>query len=282
MWCSRQSRIVACLAAFAAGPLSANPLVVGMGFEGDDAESRAYSLFVDVGLTDDTWLSASVARTDTDRQLFDISASYADVALDHHFKPFGVRVQGAYWGDEDLLESNDVGASIYLRGSKGSISLDYLRRDFTLTVGRELLPEPIEVDFDATGLGLSASMPVNELYRVYINGMDFDYSRNIRIQPNVDVATLRFFSLSRLSIVNSLVDFRASAGIERSFGLRSLDFRFSRWRTEVDRGDINSYSMGFLTPVANAADMEFRLAYDDSENFGGAVVFSVFMYLFDD
>jgi hypothetical protein len=266
----------------AAGPVAANPLVVGLGFEGDDAGSRAYSMFVDIGLTDDTWLTGSVARTDTDRQFFDIKTKLANVAIDHHFKPFGVRMQAAYWGDKNLLESTDFGSSLYVRGERGSLSVDYLRRDFKLTVDNPLLADPITVDFDATGLGLAGSLRVSNDVRLYASGMDYRYSRNIRLQPDVDVATLRLFSVSRLSIVNSLLDYRASIGVERSFGLRSLDFRYVRWRTEVDRGDISSYGVGFLTPTGGAADMEFRLAYDDSENFGGAFVLSVFLYLFDE
>ena len=72
------------------------------------------------------------------------------------------------------------------------------------------------------------------------------------------------------------------AGIDLAFGSRHVDFRFARWRTEVDQGDIDSYGVGFLTPAGPAADIEFRLAYDDSETFGGATVFSVFLYLFDE
>lgn len=260
----------------------ANPLVVGLGVEADNADNRAYSLFADIGLTDDTWLSGSVSRTDSEREFFDLATTYADLGLDHHFKPLGVRVHAAYWGDDDLLESQNLGASIYFRNDKGSVSLDYLRRDFDLTIDSALLQNRITASFEADGFGLSASLSFNDNLRLYANGMDFSYSRNLRLQPNVDSARLRFFSLSRLSIANSLVDYRASVGIERQFGSRSLDFRFARWRTQLDRGDINSYGLGFLTPVSGSADMEFRLAYDDSENFGGATVFSVFLYLFAD
>lgn len=279
--CRRVWRIViAAVVAVVLNPAAANPLIVGIGLEGDNADSRAYSLFADLGLSDDTWLSASVARTDADRELFDLSTLYADIGIDHHFKPVGIRLGGAYWGDDDLLESKDLRASVYLRGEKGSLSFEYERRNFDLTVAGQAFPDSVSVSFGANGVGLSASMPLNERFRVYAGGMDYDYSRTIGFQPNVN--TLRLFGRSRLSMVNSLVDFRASAGLEVSFGLRRLDFRFARWRTEVDRGDIDSYGIGFLMPAGDAADIEFRLAYDDSENFGGATVFSFFLYLFDD
>ncbi len=281
MSCSSRSWFFATTVAavFAAlDPAAANPLIVGLGAEVDDADNRAYSLFADVGLLDETWLSASLARTESDRGSFDLSTLYADIGIDHHFKPLGVRLGAAYWGDDDLLDSRDLRGSLYLRGEAGSVSVDYQRRNFDLTIGDGNRRERATVDFSADGIGVSASMPLNERFRIYASGMDYDYSRNIRIQPNVD--TLRFFGRSRLSLVNSLVDFRASAGLEIAFGLRRLDFRFARWRTEVDRGDIDSYGIGFLTPAGDAADIELRLAYDDSENFGGATVFSFFLYLF--
>ena len=225
----------------------------------------------------DLW--GAVARTDTEREAFDLSTHYADVGIDHHFKPLGIRIGAGYWGDDDLLESRDLRGSVYLRGERGSVALELETRDFDLTVER-LQADPVTVGFRADGIGLSASYPVNERVRLFAAAMDYDYSRNIRIQPNVD--TLRFFGLSRLSMVNSLVDYRASAGIDLAFGSRHVDFRFARWRTEVDQGDIDSYGVGFLTPAGPAADIEFRLAYDDSETFGGATVFSVFLYLFDE
>ncbi len=262
------------------GQSAANPIIIGLGAEGDTADSRAFTVFTDIGLTDDTWISGSVGRTDTDRDLFDLTTLYADVGIDHHFDPVGIRLTGAYWGDEDLLESKDVRGAIYLRGERGSVSAEFERRNFDLTVDLPLLDAPLTVDFSADGIGLSGTFELDDRVSLYAGGMDYDYSRDIRIQPNVD--TLRFFSLSRLSMVNSLVDFRASVGLDVEIGQSRLDFRIARWRTEVDQGEIDSYAVGFLTPAGNATDVEFRLAYDDSENFGGATVFSVFIYLFDE
>ena len=258
----------------------ANPMLIGLGVEGDNADSRSYSAFADLGITENTWLSGAVATTNTDRSPLNADTKFLELGIDHFFEPIGVRLSGSYWGDADLLESNDIRAAVYVRGERGSLSLDFQRRNFDLTIGALLLDQPRTVSFDATGWGFSASLPVGERVRLYANGMDYDYSRNLRIQPNVD--RLRLFALSRLSIVNSLVDARASAGLEVSFGNRSVDFRVARWRTEVDQGDIDSIGIGFLTPVSDSADIEVRAAYDDSENFGGATVLSFFLYLYSE
>ena len=272
-------RPAAALMAASAG-VFANPIVVGLGFETDDADSRSYTAFADVGLGDKTWLSGAVATTQTERQFFDVNNKLVDIALDHHFDPFGIRIGVGYWGDEDLLESNDLRGAVYLRGDRGSVSLDYQRRDFELTLPALLTDEPRTFGLEADGVGLSGSLSLSERVRIYASGMDFDYSRDIRLQPNVD--RLRLFSLSRLSIINSLVDFKANAGIELSFGDRSLDLRVARWRTEVEQAEVDSIGLGFLTPIGSVADIELRIAFDDSESFGSATVFSFFLYLYDE
>ena len=86
------------------------------------------------------------------------------------------------------------------------------------------------------------------------------------------------FSISRLSLMNSLIDYRASGGVEWRFGLSSVDLRIETWQTAVDQGRVNSIGLGMLTPVSGATDMEFRFAYDESENFGSTISFSFFMY----
>ena len=42
--------------------------------------------------------------------------------------------------------------------------------------------------------------------------MDYRYSRDINLQESIDI--LSFFSTSRLSLMNSLLDYRASGGME--------------------------------------------------------------------
>ena len=81
-------------------------------------------------------------------------------------------------------------------------------------------------------------------------------------------------------MINSLIDDRYNAGLEFNFGLRSIDLDVGRWRTAVDGSTIDSYSIGFLTPVSDRTDAEFRLSYDESEVFGRTTAFSVYLYYF--
>jgi hypothetical protein len=111
-----------------------------------------------------------------------------------------------------------------------------------------------------------------------LSGMFYEYSRDIRIQPDIDA--LRFLSASRLSLINSLLDYRLNAGVEYRFGLRSVNFSVGRWKTAVDQGKVDSFGVGFLTPMSNRTDIEFRLSFDDSENFGNTTALTVYLYYF--
>jgi hypothetical protein len=65
----------------------------------------------------------------------------------------------------------------------------------------------------------------------HLGGMLYDYSRNLRLQPDIDV--LVFVAASRLSMVNSLIDDQINAGLEYKFGLRSIDVTAGRWQTRL-------------------------------------------------
>ena len=258
----------------------ADGVVIGMGAEGDTVDGRAYSFFADVSLTDSTWISGAVALNETTNDVFELQTKFADISVDHFFDPFGIRLGGSYWGDEGFLESKDVHASFYLRGEKGSLSADFERRNFALTIRLDSLPEARSIDFSAKGYGLTGRLKTGNRTSVYLGGMTYDYSRRIGLQPETD--RLRFLAVSRISLMNSLIDYRVSGGIEIEFGERRLDFRYAHWKTAVFRGQVDSFGVGWLMPVGNAADIEFRLALDDSDEFGQATVFSVFLYLYDE
>lgn len=254
-----------------------NGYVLGFGAEGDTSDGRAASAFADIELSEKTWLSITGSTAQVDGVISDSSTAFADAGIDYWFEPVGIRLGISYWGDADILDSNDIRTSLYLRGEPGSISLDYERRNFEFDLQSDLL-RGITVKFDADGIGLSTRLDAGESVSLSLGGMSYDYSRNLRVQPDIDV--LRFLSISRLSMINSLIDYRVNAGIEFRMGLRSIDVTAGRWQTAMDGGTVESFSVGFLTPVSDRTDMEFRLSFDDSEFFGSTTAFSFYLYYF--
>ncbi len=251
--------------------------VVGLGAELDSEDGRALSAALDIAAGSNTWLSVAVAHH-SDGLAGGSESRYADIEVDHMFSPVGIRVGAAYWDNAEVLDSIDLTASIYLRQDAWRLSVDLERRDFDFTLQSPLLPEARTIEFTADGIGLAGRLRTGKRVSFFAGGMWYDYSRDVRLQQYID--SLRFLSRSRLTLMNSVLDERWHAGMEIEFGLKAIDVGFSRWRTAVDQGQVDSISLGFLTPLGKASDIEFRLAFDDSANYGNSTVFSVFGYFF--
>ena len=258
---------------------AAGEYVIAAGAEGDSADGLAGSLFGDVALGDRTWLSGGVARTRVDLGFRDtLRTWYADIGIDHNFDPVGIRVGAAYWGDNDLLDSLDGRLSGYVRGDWGLVGLDYEYRDFEL----ELPPRDIfarrEARFHAHGIGMSSRFNISETASVHLRGISYDYSIDLRLDTNRDIVS--FLSVSRLSLINSLVDYRVSAGLGLSMGLRHLQLDIAQWKGAVAGSITNSYSIRYTTPIGQRSDIEFGLGYDDSEAYGDVTFFSVYLFFY--
>ena len=61
-------------------------------------------------------------------------------------------------------------------------------------------------------------------------------------------------------VINSLLDHRITAGVEFRFGLRSVDLSVGRWKTAVDQSRVDSYAIGFLTPMTDRTDIRKPIA----------------------
>jgi hypothetical protein len=263
---------------FCASGAAAEGYIVALGAEADTEDSRAFSAFGELGLGEDTWLSAGAATSRSDGPTESFDAIYADAGIDHFFDPLGVRFAAAYRGDSDVLDSIDLRSSLYIRSDRVSLSADFERRDYDLVVGPPLLQRPRTFEFSADGIGFSARLQAGDRASVYAGGMWYDFSDTVTVQPGV--RDLRFLSLSRLVLSHGLLDRKAHAGVEFEFGLRSLDFRYTNWRGVADQGSIDSFGAGFLTPLTGSSDIEVRLSRDDSDEFGDSTVLSVFLYFF--
>ena len=258
--------------AFAAG------YVLGIGAAADTEDAFAATVFGDFELRENTWLSATYGSTETEALVGGFQTDFYDAGIDHFFDPVGIRISGAYWGDPDLLDSSDVRGSFYYRDDIASLSLDYERRNFDFVFETLLTRDRRKVEFHADGWGMTNRFQFGDRLTFRVSGMHYEYSRRIRIDPNIDV--LRFLSASRLSLINSLIDYRINAGMEYRFGLRSVDVSAGTWQTAVDQSNVDSFEIGFLTPITDRTDIEFRLSFDNSENFGRATALSVYLYYF--
>jgi hypothetical protein len=260
---------------FAAG----DGFMLGGGLESDSDDGLSFSLLGGLGVTEKTWLSAAVAKSSVElRTGHDLDTFYGDIELDHFFDPVGVRVAVAYWGDSDILESRDWRTSLYWRGGKAMFSADYVYRDFDLTTpGTDLSPGR-EFAFDADGLGATLRLDLGESADLRLSGMKYDYSVPFRPVQDRDVVDL--VSVSRLSLINSLVDQRASLTLGIDRGLKRWEIDLATSDGAVAGSRTNSYTVSYLVPMGDKSDIEIGLGYDDSETYGEATFLSLHVFFY--
>ena len=258
---------------------AAGEFVAGVGAEGDSADGIAAAVFGDLAVGDNTWLAGSVARSSFDVNIRDsISTWYGDIGLDHYFDPFGIRIGGAYWGDNELLDSIDGRLAVYGRSEKAYLSLNYEYRDFELELPEIDFFSRREAFFHANGYGMSGRLALTEGIGLHLGAIKYDYSVDLRLDTNR--AIVNFLSVTRLSLINSLVDYRVNAGLGFDIGSRHLEFDVAQWEGAFAGSRTNSYSLRYLMPLGRRSDIELGLGYDDSENYGDVTIFSVYLYFY--
>jgi hypothetical protein len=276
-WC-RRSAIAALTLLSANCALAGDGYVLGIGAEGDTSHSRAFSAFADFGITENTWISATAAKAQAKGALSELNTIYGDIGLDHHFDPIGVRIGAAYWGDSEILDSVDIRGSLYVRTKGLSLSAEYENRSFDFLFNLEPLLERRQVEFGADGYGLRFRVKASDRLSLYLRGMSYDYSVDLTRLQNI--ADLNFLAASRLSLANSLLDYRIDGGVDIELGLKTLSLEAGSRQTAIDSGRVASLSAGLLFPATDASDIELRVGYDDSENFGGTTVISFFWFFY--
>ncbi len=253
--------------------------LLGGGVESDTADGVRGVLIAGFGLGERTWLSTSAAMGSVELGNGDESnTAYADIELDHHFDPVGIRIGAAYWGNPDVLDSVDLRGALYWQNDKVSIAGEYEYRDFNFIVPQSDSFPGREFAFDADGLGLRVSFRVSENVSLGLAGMKYDYSINFRSDENRDAA--RLISVSRLSQINDLIDNRASISLGINRGLKSWGLDFSTWKGAIDQSRTRSVTIHYLMPFSDKTDIEFSLGYDASDVYGNVTFFSLFLYFY--
>ena len=192
----------------------------------------------------------------------------------------GIRLGAAYWGDSDVLVSHDWRVAAYYRGDVATVSFDYEYRDFDFIIPSTDFLATRRVMFDADGFGLSARIKTSENTSIRLRGMKYDYSVPFRPVENIDAA--RLISVTRLSLINSLVDHRASLSLSIDQGLKNWEIDISTWESIIDRSRTRSLTLSYLLPMTDRTDIELGIGYDDSELYGDVTFFSLYLFFYGD
>ena len=253
--------------------------MIGGGIESDNEDGISVAVIGGVGLAEETWLSAGLAKSsvEIDRGL-DVEALYGDIELDRYFDPLGVRIGASYWDDSDILYSNDWRASLYWRNDTVTLAAEYEFRDFDFIIPSTDRLTSREIMFDADGLGISARFQVSESTSLRVRGIKYDYSVPFRPVENTDAASL--LTVSRLSLINTLVDYRAVMTIGVDQGSKHWEVDFVTWQGAINESRTHSITLRYLMPMSDKTDIELGLGYDDSELYGDVMFFSVYLYFY--
>ncbi len=263
-----------------AGPAWAvEAYIVGAGLESDSADGIAVSVISELQLADKTWLSAALAKSSaTLPRDLTLDTVFGDIGIDHWFEPVGINASIAYWGDHNILDSINYRASVYWRSASVTVSGDaeyrYFELDFPAT---DRFPIR-KTHFSATGLGLTTQFKLSDKIDLRIFGMNYEYDVNFRLDENDRI--LELLSVSRLSLLNSLVDYRAGASLSLDVGKRQWVFEFATWKGEADQEITKSATIRFVTPFGQSNDIEFGLGIDKSDVYGNTTFLSVFLYFY--
>jgi len=255
------------------------PYMLGAGLETDSDDAVRGSLLAGVEVGESTWLSGGFAAGSVDLASGRTSHTrYVDVELDHHFDPIGIALGVAYWGDPDLLDSVDQRVSLYFRDDRFTIAGEFEYRDFDFIIPPTNFFPGREFTFDANGFGARLRYRFTDKFRMSAAAMQYDYSVDFRPDENRDAVTL--LSVSRISLINSLVDSRASINLGVDIGAGHLGIDYATWKGALDQARTRSFTVRFLHPLSFRTDFELALGYDDSDLYGDITFLSLYLYFY--
>ena len=255
--------------------------IAGGGIEADTSDGLAGIVFADVAISEKTWLTGSIGGNTVELDpRRSIDTRFGSLGIDHWFDPVGVKFDVSYWGNSDILDSRDWGGSLYWRSDRLTLAGDYEYRDFSFTIpATEQFPGRTFY-FDAQGIGLTTRFELTEKASLGFAGMSYDYSVDLRLDDSRPI--LDFLSFSRLSLINSLVDYSAFVTLGLDVGERNWQLEAGTWRGAVDGGTTTSATLRVLTPIGRYSDIELGIGLDDSDLYGTATFFSVFLFFYGD
>jgi hypothetical protein len=155
---------------------------------------------------------------------------------------------------------------------------EYEYRDFDFIIPETEFFPGREFAFDADGIGARVRYKFTDAFSMSVSGIKYDYSVDFRPDENRDAVSL--ITVSRLSLINNLIDNRASLDFALNAGLQRWELDFSTWKSVLDQSRTKSVTVSYLRPLSNKTDIEFGLGYDDSDLYGDVTFVSIYLYFY--
>ncbi len=228
--------------------------VIGLGAAVDSAEGVSVNALVDYGFSDRTSLTFDAGVTRADGDFVTLQTTSWDLALNYDFGAVGIKTAVGQWGDSDQYSSDSWTIGLFRNFGAWRISTDYLRRELDLTFRSTQNPvttSTANARSDGTAADISYTGDSGKAF--YLSAVRYDYNRNVTRLNQFRIA--RLLSPTSLTLSGSLLDHSFSAGGDWPIGDNLLSLTVARDRTAVDRVDVDSVTLGWLTPIGDLSDL---------------------------
>lgn len=279
---ARTAILIAALSCAAGASADERLYAVSVGLSADNGDGLGVIASGDVGITERTSASLSLGLARVDGVPQSVRSRFWQVGADHDFGPLGVFARWGQSGDPDDFDSDDGEFGLYASPGNWRFTGRYLRRDVDLVV-RLINADPVidrTVGTTADGYGFSARYTSEKRFRFSLGFKRFDFDRDLTLLNRI--AVLDRLSPTTLSLSGSLLDASYTAGVEIPFDDSALTLSLARDRLAAEQRDVDSLSVGWLTPAGERSDLEVSLGVskDDAPGGDSNVVYVSVLYLF--
>lgn len=253
---------------------------LGIGISADNANGRALLALADYSFNENSAISLLVASTRSDGFPENVNTRAWSLGASHNFGALGIEASAGQSGDPDDFDAAEWSFGVFHKSARWRVSLRYDERDIDLVLRRLLVDSISEftVPLQANGLRASARYRSESGVSVYANARRYDYDRDLTRLNGLEI--LRRLSPTTLTLSGSLIDSNFATGIEIPIGERAIDVSYARDKLAGGLGEIDSLSVGFLTPVNQRSDFDVSLGVSRGDANTGSTVFISLLYLF--
>ncbi len=232
--------------------------VVGLSAAVDSAEGVSVNALLDYGFSDRTSLTFNAGVTRADGDPVAIQTTLWDLALNYDFGPVGLKTAVGQWGDSDEYTSDSWSVGLFRTFGAWRISTDYLHHELDLTFrSTQNSNTTSTVNARSEGTAATISYAVDSGRAFYLSAVRYDYNRNVTRLNQFRIA--RLLSPTSLTLSGSLLNHSLSAGGDWPIGDNLLSLTVARDRTAVDRVDVDSVTLGWLTPIGDLTDLDISV-----------------------
>lgn len=262
-------------------PRAGGSWMLGIGAQADENESNSTLAAFHWGARPSSWLSLTVGQSSSPADRADVEADTLAVGFDQRFDRVGFTLGVEQWGDSGVLETEDLGGTVYFDRERWRIGFGYETRDidipFTLTgpFGGTLQRS---VSVDAQRYSFDVRTALGENWNLYLGLAEHDYERDLAGLQRIE--RLNLLSASTLTLANSFIDHERSVGLERQFARVLLNLRAATDRSAVDGSDLDTFDAAVLVPIGRRVDLEMNVGTGRSDLFDsglyGGLLFLVY------